>query len=638
MLWPRLLSSAFTVAMTVEVVRAARTPRHMLDRPQQQNALDAVQYPLCSVGDVQAACVHNFECERHGGRFAGYCSGDRVCCVVEKTCWATTSAHSVTFKNPSFPKSDEDPVLCPLNVKLGRGVCAVRVDLNVLELALYEDGVCIRDTLTLLGSTDGIATPVCGNMTKYSTTFPVKALGKVTVSLVAQSTHRFSITVTQLDCDSVPVFISPTYAGVRNEDAEKYHPPKTTKDKKTKGKPTKITVRDEAETTTALNPGVRDAGNEDGMTTQTPEEADDNPEIEMPEGDSTTENPDVATITEATTDVPDSTTQLPLDPADIQTTLKVGKYPSRKTTPSPGVVIGDAYEDFEEDESVYEETLDVTPAVSAFKDAFRLKVQDKCWLYEEEPERPVFRVVGGFGTGVNEYPWQVALVYRKKFFCGGSLISDRFVLTAAHCVFGSFKLGVDQLRVSLGDHDLKTKNDTTNVVRRVKRVIWHLHYSPHININDIALFELAEPVTFNYSVSAVKLPFDSDDEFHAVNATVTGWGRYSIRTKKTSPYLKEYTAPIFEAEKCAAAWKKFPKITAYADKHICMDIKMGTPCHGDSGGPLVACIRDSCTQVGLVSFGFPLCTNVGLPAVFTRLTYYRPWLNRNLATLNARPV
>jgi hypothetical protein len=43
-----------------------------------------------------------------------------------------------------------------------------RVDLNVLELAQYEDGVCIRDTLTLLGSTDGIATPVCGNMTGYS--------------------------------------------------------------------------------------------------------------------------------------------------------------------------------------------------------------------------------------------------------------------------------------------------------------------------------------------------------------------------------------------------------------------------------------------------------------------------------------
>ncbi|KAA0193286.1 hypothetical protein HAZT_HAZT004229 [Hyalella azteca] len=59
---------------------------------------------------------------------------------------------------------------------------------------------------------------------------------------------------------------------------------------------------------------------------------------------------------------------------------------------------------------------------------------------------------------------------------------------------------------------------------------------------------------------------------------------------------------------------------------------------GDSGGPLVACNFNSCTQVGVVSFGFPLCTNVGLPAVFTRLTYYRPWLDSNMASLSAIPV
>lgn len=73
----------------------------------------------------------------------------------------------------------------------------------------------------------------------------------------------------------------------------------------------------------------------------------------------------------------------------------------------------------------------------------------------------------------------------------------------------SFSKGIDLLRVSLGDHDLSTKNETNNVVVKVRKIIWHLHYSPHININDIALFELEEPVTFNYSISAVKLPFDT---------------------------------------------------------------------------------------------------------------------------------
>ncbi|KAA0193287.1 hypothetical protein HAZT_HAZT004228 [Hyalella azteca] len=344
--------------------------------------------------------------------------------MVDKTCWATTSAHSVTFQNPSFPKPNEEAVLCPLTVELGRAVCAVRVDLNVLELAQYEDGVCIRDTLTLLGSTEGIATPVCGNMTGYSSwdpnyvilffmraiaTFLVKELGKVTVSLVAQSTHRFSITVTQLGCAAIPKFISPTYSGVRNEDAVLYNPPP----EPAVDKPT-IILRNDSKTneteTTTFNPVVRDDEGEGGPTTTAP-------------------------------------------------------------------------------------------------------------------------------------------------------------------------------RADEGKKD-----------------------------DD-----------------------EGEDEFHEVNATVTGWGRYSLTTKKTSPYLKEYTGPIQDAGECAKAWKN-AKVTAYTDKHICLGIDKGTPCHGDSGGPLVACNFNSCTQVGVVSFGFPLCTNVGLPAVFTRLTYYRPWLDSNMASLSAIPV
>ena len=75
----------------------------------------------------------------------------------------------------------------------------------------------------------------------------------------------------------------------------------------------------------------------------------------------------------------------------------------------------------------------------------------------------------------------------------------------------------------------------------------------------------------------------SDDDFEGVEATVTGWGRYSAKAgKKVSPILKEYTAPVFNKTVCAQKWKIFPNIQAYEDSHICMDIKMGTPCHVSS--------------------------------------------------------
>ena len=63
------------------------------------------------------------------------------------------------------------------------------------------------------------------------------------------------------------------------------------------------------------------------------------------------------------------------------------------------------------------------------------------------------------------------------------------------------------------------------------------------------------------------------------NVTVTGWGRNSFKTKKTSSILKEYTAPIDDIDTCVERWKAYPRISAYKDLHICMNVTYGTPCH-----------------------------------------------------------
>ncbi|MCL4141899.1 UNVERIFIED_CONTAM: hypothetical protein GTU68_048085, partial [Idotea baltica] len=218
---------------------------------------------------------------------------------------------------------------------------------------------------------------------------------------------------------------------------------------------------------------------------------------------------------------------------------------------------------------------------------------------------------------------------KKRFFCGGALISDRFVLTASHCVFG-FSSGIHNLKVSLGDHDLKTKNETKNVLASVRRVIWHLHYSADTTENDIGLIELMEPVEFSYGILPAIIPTDLSNTYSGQNATVTGWGRNSLRTKKTSSILKEYTAPIADIDNCVKKWIKYPRISAIKEMHMCLNVTYGTPCHGDSGGPLVACNNGQrCTLIGVVSFGFPLCRNVGLPAVFTRVTHYKKWIDIN---------
>ncbi|XP_047486794.1 serine proteinase stubble-like [Penaeus chinensis] len=510
------------------------------------------RYQLCDVDGTMGACMKGSVCRREQGLFAGYCGGDNeVCCVVDKSCEDSTRSHSTYFRNPNFPKNDTEEKMCPLTVEVGRDVCAVRLSFEKFELSPYTEGVCIGDHMTVLGTKEGSTTPICGNMTGWTTTFAVKKNSDVVLAMVLQGrpAHTFSIQVTQIACDDVQVFHSPTYSGIRNPDAEKYTP--TTKKpivgpvKPLGPKPSPVTTTPESttsspddtteEATTAMSP---DAGGDEGKPTE-------------------------ATVNEG------------------PTTLMPGTIPS----PKPSDVLIRAQKVDSADDGVYLDILDVTPAISAFKRAFELRVNTKCFQYEDEPQ-PGFRIIGGGYTRINEYPWQVALVYRNKFFCGGSLISDRHILTAAHCVFGSFTAGINDLRVSIGDHDISTRNETDHIVGKGE------------------------------------------------NATVTGWGRYSVRLKATNPVLKEYTGPLTNISKCVEAWDVFKGISARSPNHVCLDVTMGTPCHGDSGGPLVACTGVQCTQIGVVSFGFPMCTNVGLPAVFTRVSHYKSWIDMNLTPLD----
>ncbi|XP_068218099.1 serine protease filzig-like [Palaemon carinicauda] len=584
-----------------------RRGRQMFNRITDFKNRESVRLPLCRIDGTTGACMKQAKCVGAGGKYAGFCGlSQDVCCVSDLTCGNSMRSHHAYFRNPAFPNGDTEARPCILTVEVGRGVCGVRMDFDKFELAKFEDGVCIRDTFTILGTKKGPTTPICGNMTNWSTSFAVNERSQLQLAMVVQGhqNYTFSISVTQLACDDVVVFTSPTYAGIRNLDAEDYNP--TTKNPFIALlKPPSSTPEPDTEDSLAAT------------TTTEPSDVDQTTELlnEIDGGESNEEDGE-------------DTTQSPGEV--VPTTLKIGTIPKPVIREVQIRSSGNYLED-----GVYEGTIDSTPAISAFRRAFELKVNDKCFqLTDEYPADPSFRVIGGGYTGVNEYPWQVALVYDKKFFCGGSLISDRHILTAAHCVFGSFSKGLDKLFVSLGDHDLSTRNETEHIVAKVKHIFWHLHYNPHTTENDIALMELEEPVTYSYSVSAVKLPADLDDMFEDANATVTGWGRYSTKLKSTSTVLKEHTGPLTKTDRCLAAWDKFPGISARFPDHVCFDVTMGTPCHGDSGGPLVVCTGVQCTQIGVVSFGFPMCTNVGLPAIFTRVSTYKGWIDMNLTPLD----
>ncbi|CAL4075330.1 unnamed protein product [Meganyctiphanes norvegica] len=577
------------LAQSISEMISFRQAKQIFNRLTGFVSRNSPRYPLCQVDDIEGACLPEARCMAEDGRYAGFCGmTSDVCCIVDKTCGTATKAHGSYFHNPSYPKKDNESQACPFTIHIDREVCAVRLDFLDFELAPYGDGACFIDTLTVLGTKLGPSTPVCGNMTGWTTTFTVDEETDVILAMVVQGNpaYKFSIRATQIGCKDINVFQSPTYSGVRNEDAVVYTTAKST-------------------TTTATTP-------EPTSTMFTDSDKDD--------------------------DDDDDDDEITTESSFTSTTLRIGEWPSAKPK-DPVTIRSIGHFNEEDEEGVYTNSIDATLSMSAFKRVFDLKVNDKFWQYEENP--PDIRIVGGENTKLNEWPWQVALAYNKIFLCGGSLISDRHILTAAHCIFGSLSKDIHNLRVSLGDHDLRTKNETKSITSGVKRVLFNLHYSPSTMAHDIALFELSNPVNFSYSISAVKVPQDLSQMFEGEEAIVTGWGRYNISHKKSHDILKQYRAPLMNTDKCVERWRMiFPEINATKPNHVCLDITHGTPCHGDSGGPLVICgDENTCTQVGVVSFGHNQCTNnIGLPAVFTRVSHYKPWIDMSVTQLKMHNI
>jgi len=255
------------------------------------------------------------------------------------------------------------------------------------------------------------------------------------------------------------------------------------------------------------------------------------------------------------------------------------------------------------------------------------------------------RIIGGQNANLHEYPWQVSLVSkaRMRHFCGGSLITERIVLTAGHCLGNPFMGSrLSQVLVSVGDHDILNATEAESKFHSIKRVYLNLHYNLIFPINDIAMLELEEPVQFGYNVAPVRLPQSEEWQYVGENATISGWGRVSFEDNKAAPILKEVHGLVLSDEECKERYHgaippQWNLKIIEARHHICIDVSAGRTCNGDSGGPMVVCSGRVCTQVGAVSFGFPGCRR-GVPTVMARVGSYLPWIDMSLSPLNEEEV
>ena len=221
------------------------------------------------------------------------------------------------------------------------------------------------------------------------------------------------------------------------------------------------------------------------------------------------------------------------------------------------------------------------------------------------------RIVGGQDAPADLFPHQVSLQTRSGFhYCGGSVIDDDWILTAAHCVDGSWP---GDIRVESGITELSDFGEK----RRVDEIVVHPDYDSWSQDNDIALLRLKRGISAP-PVALLDASAEASLASAGTLATVSGWG--TLSSGGTSPDALQYVdVPVVSEAECEAAYGA-GDIT---DGMICAgDTVNGgiDSCQGDSGGPLVVSDGTQWVQAGVVSWGYG-CADADYPGVYARVSH-----------------
>ncbi|XP_028326187.1 anionic trypsin-1-like isoform X2 [Gouania willdenowi] len=224
------------------------------------------------------------------------------------------------------------------------------------------------------------------------------------------------------------------------------------------------------------------------------------------------------------------------------------------------------------------------------------------------------KIVGGWECARHAQPWQVSINIGYHY-CGGSLINQQWILSAAHCWQNPYA----QIAV-VGDHHI-WMNEGTEQYMSVEKIYWHHLYDYKTLDYDIMLMKLVHPVTVNDYVKPIALP--KACPLPGTQCTVSGWGNiYSDQV--FNPFLLQcVTVPILSDKDCEGSYPGM-----ITERMVCAGYLEGgkDACQGDSGGPL-ECNGE---LQGIVSWGQG-CALPNYPGVYTKVCSLMPWIEETLS-------
>ncbi|EDW60616.1 trypsin beta [Drosophila virilis] len=221
------------------------------------------------------------------------------------------------------------------------------------------------------------------------------------------------------------------------------------------------------------------------------------------------------------------------------------------------------------------------------------------------------RIVNGIPIPIRDAPWQVSIQALGHHICGGSIISSKTIITAAHCVF---YIPAILLQVRTGSKYWNRGGQVINVAQ-VKR---HPNYGTNPTKNDIALVRLDKRLKYSRNSYRIRLAKETPESGAA--ASVSGWGLQKENASVGSRDLQMASLRIIDRATCQMS--KYAVLgNKVAKGMICATSSASDACQGDSGGPLVVDNQ----LVGIVSWGIG-CARKGHPGVYTDVALYREWI------------
>jgi len=255
--------------------------------------------------------------------------------------------------------------------------------------------------------------------------------------------------------------------------------------------------------------------------------------------------------------------------------------------------------------------------------------ETKCGISKVSYYKTPWRIYGGVPVKPQEFPWQISIGGPNYHSCGGTIISDQWLLTAAHCPESS--------TIDLGDTDFRNKDGKELQVEVDKWIIHPLNQGNHLRQYDVTLIKLKNKLDFegaqNYLAPVCLATEEDDANFLGKHITATGWG---MNEKIEMPdILQKVELPLLTFETCEEILGKAN--VALTNRTICAGGEgIKTICFGDSGGPLQGRREDgSWAQLGISSFimdygpGGQGCITES-PGFFARVSQFRNWIQETM--------